>query len=360
MQRTRRKHDDGRDGTVGMIPGCPYPNLDNTPTKELNPNINTVFFGGGLFPLSHWILGKGYHEGKMVFLSPFYISLRPVSILQWEELMGSYDKKAEWQKDDDSVKVDWMQAIRYCNLLSRQAGLDPCYTITNDNVVCDWNANAYRLPTEAEFNYATPCYVRRITEELDCIPKVINLSLFSIPHWDVRTRSLVKYTEHTWMWDVYERQNNPSSALIDPTGPDKGDNRTLRHYNLLPFPSNNAFKPIRYGRPVDYSAQFFVTRSWIFNADVRQNNQLVGIPQWDRYRYHKGKIYKGEELNLIFLLPYPIAMLETLGLPTNPISCMYHALSKVKELSYIKEKRFFLVALPDDVNLIKYATVRMQ
>lgn len=71
ISRIRRKNDDGRDGTVGLVPGCPYTNLDNTPTKELNPSINTVFFGGGLFPLSHWILGKGYHEAKMVFCLHF-------------------------------------------------------------------------------------------------------------------------------------------------------------------------------------------------------------------------------------------------------------------------------------------------
>lgn len=196
--------------------------------------------------------------------------------------MSSDDKKEKWHEDARSVKVGWMQALGYCNQLSMQEGLVPCYDITNDYVVCDWNANGYRLPTEAEFNYATPCYWRRITWELDYFPKVINMSLFRIPHFDDNTRCLLEFTGHTWMWDVYVKQDDPSSVLIDPTGPSKGDNRVLRHYNLLPFPSNNAFKPIRYGRPVDYCAQFYVARSWMFNSDIRQNNQMAGIPQWDR------------------------------------------------------------------------------
>ncbi|MER7012890.1 formylglycine-generating enzyme family protein [Saccharopolyspora sp. NPDC000359] len=56
------------------------------------------------------------------------------------------------------TEVSWLDAIRFCNRLSREHGLDPCYAIPEDRdgvgVVCDWSADGYRLPSEAEWEHA--------------------------------------------------------------------------------------------------------------------------------------------------------------------------------------------------------------
>ncbi|MDP9842138.1 formylglycine-generating enzyme family protein [Streptosporangium lutulentum] len=56
------------------------------------------------------------------------------------------------------TEVSWMDAVRFCNLLSQSKGLDPCYSMGDDpdgqDVVCDWDADGYRLPSEAEWEYA--------------------------------------------------------------------------------------------------------------------------------------------------------------------------------------------------------------
>ncbi|WP_437179499.1 formylglycine-generating enzyme family protein [Paenibacillus lautus] len=54
------------------------------------------------------------------------------------------------------VDVSWNDAIEFCNVLSRHSGLDECYSVTDDGkcVICNWEADGYRLPTEAEWQYA--------------------------------------------------------------------------------------------------------------------------------------------------------------------------------------------------------------
>lgn len=50
--------------------------------------------------------------------------------------------------------LTWSEAIGFCNRLSEKSGLDPVYSIVDDIVSADFGKNGYRLPTEAEWEYA--------------------------------------------------------------------------------------------------------------------------------------------------------------------------------------------------------------
>ncbi len=50
--------------------------------------------------------------------------------------------------------VSWLDAVKYCNARSKKEGLTPVYKISGRKVTWNQKANGYRLPTEAEWEYA--------------------------------------------------------------------------------------------------------------------------------------------------------------------------------------------------------------
>ena len=90
-----------------------------------------------------------------ISLKPFLLEKFPVTQELYQTIIQKNPSMFHGlQKPAETVS--WKEAVQYCNLLSVKSGLQSCYEIPDNAELISFNpeANGYRLPTEAEWEYA--------------------------------------------------------------------------------------------------------------------------------------------------------------------------------------------------------------
>jgi len=190
-----------------------------------------------------------------VTVSGFWMSPCEVTQAEYERLMEV--NPSSFKGDNLPVEsITWLDAARFCNAVSAEAGLTAAYVINGETVTWDRSANGYRLPTEAEWEYAcragttTPFntihatgpeeanyyghYPYEIEENyfddsvLETRPgryrqTTVEVNSFSPNPWGL-------YNMHgnvnEWCWDLYGAYDLTNT--VDPTGAETGTRRVYR------------------------------------------------------------------------------------------------------------------------------------
>jgi formylglycine-generating enzyme required for sulfatase activity len=85
-------------------------------------------------------------------IKAFYVGKFEVTQEEWFDVMGNHP--ANFRIVGNPVEnVRWDQVIEFCNKKSIKEGFTPCYKITADSISCDFRADGYRLPYEAEWEF---------------------------------------------------------------------------------------------------------------------------------------------------------------------------------------------------------------
>ena len=209
---------------------------------------NLVLIPAGPFSLGNTGSYEGEYDEKppvtIIISKPFYISKYEITQQQYKAVMGN--NPSEFKGDNLPVEqVSWYDALNFCNALSQSEGLTPCYTINGTKVTSDFEANGYRLPTEAEWEYAakagtkTDFYSGKLTysgnSPID--PNLDKIAWYSANSSNT-THPVGQKTPNAfglydmsgnvweWCWDRYAEY--PSKETKDYQGPEIGTYRVYR------------------------------------------------------------------------------------------------------------------------------------
>ena len=142
-----------------------------------SPLTTAAFAIGAMDDDFIFVSGGTFNNGMSLFdnvsVSSFYIDKYELSQDKYQIVMSTNPAYNSGNPEYPVEQVTWFNAIEFCNRASLMENRTPCYSYgsygtnpdnwpsgwntvatNHTNVSCNWSANGYRLPTEAEWHFA--------------------------------------------------------------------------------------------------------------------------------------------------------------------------------------------------------------
>ncbi|MEW5676118.1 SUMF1/EgtB/PvdO family nonheme iron enzyme [Flavobacterium enshiense] len=180
-----------------------------------------------------------------IAVSSFEMSKFEVTVADWRAYVTenklNMPAKPSWGWNDEYpiTNITWSDAVKFCNWLSKTNGLKPAYTKSGGKYVCDFNANGYRLPTDAEWEYAakggnkSKNFKYSGSDDIEMIAWYSENSRKSPQKIGTKLANelgLYDMSGNAWEWcyDYYSPIFHKVEKRQNPTGPDRGEKRCIR------------------------------------------------------------------------------------------------------------------------------------
>jgi formylglycine-generating enzyme required for sulfatase activity len=215
---------------------------DLSPTEALSPSAGHLILAR--IPSGSFEMGSSANDfgdetpvRRVTLTHDFLLGVFPVTQGQYRRLMGAAARP--YFDGNDSVpmeNVTWLDAVHFCNALGEVEGLPPYYRIDGERVSC-LGGPGYRLPTEAEWEYACRAGSAgayhfgddpALLSEHAWFQDNSRDSVQPVGFWSANLFGLHDMHGNVWewCWDWYGPYD--PAACVDPAGPVWGTARVLR------------------------------------------------------------------------------------------------------------------------------------